>query len=560
MLNFVSIRPSILDGPKIADGVREVVEGTPKTIELRPKLPKRIKAGIKPGMTEGRLSFGPFVLDPAVGTLLRQGVPVPLGYRTLLLLKLLAARPGEVVSKSSLMEAGWPGIVVEEGNLSVQVAALRRALGQREDGSEWIVNIPRLGYRLATSPGPAQPNAPASPAELGPSIVVLPFVSLSDDPEQAFFADGLTEDLITRLARLRWLFVISRNSAFSYKGRSVQPGQVGRELRVRYVLEGSVRRSGSRLRITSRLSDAVRDVQVWAQNHDVELSEFFALQDQISEAVIGAIEPRLYDAEHERFRSQPPDSLDAWGFVMKAMPHVWTWGAPDEIASAQALLQKAIAVDPKYPRANSLLAWTYAAQVQLGLAAADPTLGTAIAIAEQAVQQAPEDPFAHLSAGYALMVARKTNAALAALQEAVDINPSFSLAHMILGSTYGYAGMADEGLHHLALAERMSPRDFSQSAIYSTQATCHFVAGRYGEAVEGGRRAVQLRPHFGTAWRTLAASSGMAGELDGGREALAQARRLHGALSVDWVRRFHPITHAPSLEKYLEGLVAVGLS
>jgi Tfp pilus assembly protein PilF len=354
--------------------------------------------------------------------------------------------------------------------------------------------------------------------------------------------------------------VISRNSSYSYKGRTVQPGQVGRELHVRYVLEGSVRRSGSRLRITSQLSDAVRGIQVWASNYDVELKEFFALQDQISDAVIGAIEPRLYIAEHERFRSRAPDSLDAWGFVMKAIPYVWTWGAADEIASAQVLLQQAIEIDPQYPRANCLLAWTYAAQVQLGIVESEPTFARAVAMAEEAIHHAPDDPFTHLAAGYTYMVGRKTNAALGALHEAVDINPSLALAHIILGSTYGYAGIGEEGLHHLALAERMSPRDFSQSANYASQALCHFVTGHYSEAVTQGRRAVQLRPHFGTAWRTLSASSGMADELDDGRQALEQARRLHPTLSLDWVRRFLPITHASSMERYLQGLSAVGLS
>lgn len=523
------------------------------------KLPKYAKNGYKRVMAETRVRFGPFVLDATAGTLLRQSVPVPVGYRAFVLLRTLVEAPGEIISKAAIMDAVWPGTTVEEGNLSVQVAALRRLLGERPEGGDWIVNVPRVGYRFTGSVERMR-DAPTVEPELGPSIAVLPFASLSDDAEQAYFADGLTEDVITRLARLHWLYVASRNSSFSYKGKRVEPGQVGRDLRVRYALEGSVRRSGNRLRISSQLSDASTGRQVWAGNYDVELADFFTLQDQISEAVIAAIEPRLYVAEHERFKSQPPESLDAWGFVMKAMPHVWTWGAPDEIARAQELLNRAIAIDPDYPRANSLLAWTYAAQAQLGLADFDAILPGAIVMAQRAIQQTPEDPLTHFAAGYAHMVGRQTTAALAALSEAIDINPSFALAHMILGSAYGYAGKADEGLHHLALAERMSPRDFSQSATYATQATCHFVAGRYAEAVALGRKAVQLRPHFGTAWRTLSAASGKAGDMDGGRQALAEARRLHPALSIAWVRSYHPITDAGALAQYVEGLAAVGLS
>lgn len=509
-------------------------------------------------MLEGRISFGPFVLDVSAGTLLRQGVTVPLGYRAFVLLRALTEKPGEIVSKAALMDAAWAGMAVEESNLSVQVGTLRRLLGERPDGTDWIVNVPRLGYRF-TAPVEAAKDAPTAAPELGPSIAVLPFLSLSDDSEQAYFADGLTEDLITRLARLHWLYVASRNSSFSFKGRRAEPGQVGRDLRVRYALEGSVRRSGNQLRISSQLSDASTGRQVWAGNYDVELADFFTLQDQISEAVIAAIEPRLYVAEHERFKSQPPESLDAWGFVMKAMPHAWTWGAPDEISRAQGLLNRAIAIDPGYPRANSLLAWTYAAQAQLGLADLDTMLPAAIAMAQRAIQQAPEDPLTHFAAGYAHMVGRHTTAAIAALSEAIDINPSFALAHIILASTYGYAGRWEEGLHHLVLAERMSPRDSSQSAIYSTRATCLFVAGRYSEAAEQGRKAVELRPHFGTAWRTLSASSSLAGEIERGELALVEARKLQPGLSIGWVRKYHPIVDPAALETYVDGLRKSGL-
>jgi TolB-like protein len=511
-------------------------------------------------MSEGRLGFGPFILDVAAGTLQRQGIPVAIGYRGLLLLQALVAAGGEIVSKSTLMDTAWPGTIVEEGNLSVQIGMLRKLLGPRPEGGEWIVNVPRLGYRFSS--GDAAAPAPASPvpAELGPSIAVLPFVSLSDDSEQEYFADGLTEDLITRLSQMPWLFVAARNSSFSYKGHVVDAREVGTDLNVRYVLDGSVRRSGNRLRIATQLAETSSGRQVWASSHDVELADFFALQDRISDAVIGAIEPRLYAAEHERLKSRPPESLDAWGFVMKAMPFVWTWGAADEIATAQALLRQAIAIDPTYPRANSLLSWTLAARVQLGISQAADEMAPAIELAEGAIHRAPEDPWSHFAAGYAHMVARHADRAIAALNEAIAINPSFAIAHMILGSAYGYAGLAEDGLHHLTLAEQMSPRDFSQAAIYATMATCHFVAGRYGEAVGLGRRAVQLRPHFGTAWRTLSASSGMAGEIESGREALARAKSLHAALSLDWVERYHPIVDKAALDRYLAGLRAVGLT
>ncbi|MBZ9921950.1 winged helix-turn-helix domain-containing protein, partial [Mesorhizobium sp. BR1-1-7] len=225
------------------------------------------------------------------------------GYRALLLLIELVRHAGEVLAKTKLMEIAWPGTAVEESNLSVQIASLRKLLGPSSDGTEWIATIPRIGYRFAGEIEKFDDaTAARNPSEPGPSIAVLPFANLSDDIEQQYFADGLAEDIITRVSRLRWLFVSARNSSFSYRGKVVDVTQVGRELGVRYVLDGSVRRSGQRLRIGAELSDTSSGHQVWAERYDVQLADFFELQDQIVDSVIGAIEPRLYAAEHQRFQ------------------------------------------------------------------------------------------------------------------------------------------------------------------------------------------------------------------------------------------------------------------
>ena len=384
--------------------------------------------------------------------------------------------------------------------------------------------------------GPVTPDRPTASLTLPdkPSIAVLAFQNMSGDPEQEYFADGLAEDIITRLSRLRWLFVCARNSSFTYKGKAVDAKQVGRELGVRYVVDGSVRRSGHRLRISTQVSDSSTGLQVWAERYDVELADFFALQDQIAESVIAAIEPRLYTAEQQRFQSSPPSSLDAWGFVMKAMPYVWTWSAPNEIEIAQGLLKRATDIDPDYPRANSLLALAHASRVSLGLADAITILPNARAMAQQAIQRDPDDPWTHFAAGYVHMMSREFNSAVRELNEAIELNPSLAFAHIILGSTYGYGGMSDEGLRHVAIAARLSPRDYTYAANFSVSGLCHFMAHRYADALEYERRAVELRPNLGTAWRTLTAA-GMAGELDTAVRALAEAKRLQPSLSVGWV-------------------------
>jgi adenylate cyclase len=244
---------------------------------------------------------------------------------------------------------------------------------------------------------------------------------------------------------------------------------------------------------------------------------------------------------------------------MKAMPYVWTWSTANEIEIAQGLLRRATDIDPDYPRANSLLAWAHASRVSLGLADATTVLGTARAMAQQAIQRDPDDPWTHFAAGYVHMMSREFNSAVRKLSEAIELNPSLAFAHVILGSAYDYGGVSDEGLSHVAIAARLSPRDFTYAANFSVSGLCHFMARRFSEAVEHERRAVELRPHFGTAWRTLAAAAGMAGELDTAARALSEAKRLQPSLSIEWVDNCHPIVHEKDRVVYIEGLRAAGL-
>jgi len=507
-----------------------------------------------------RFAFGPFVLNPEKGTLLRQAIPISVGYRALLLLEALVRRPGEVLTKSELIDAAWQGSTVEEGNLSVQIASLRKLLGPTPNGEDWIATVPRVGYRFTGDVERVDGGADhRESVETGSSIAVLPFVNLGNEIHQQYFGDGLAEDLITRLARLRWLFVCARNSSFAYGHKAMDVKHIGRELGVRYVLDGSVRRSGKHLRITARASDTQNGRQIWAERYDVEIVDFFVLQDQIAQSVIGAIEPKLYAAEHERFQSRAPGSLDAWGFAIRAMPYIWTWGSSQELDLAEELLTKAINVDPDYPRANCLLAWALAARVMLGLAEPAVQLPIAQDMAQRAIRGDPEDPWTHFAAGFVHMASRRFGQAVAALTEAIVLNPSFAFAHAFLGCAYGYGGMPEDGLHHLSIADRLSPRDFTLAGNLSTRGLCHFVANRFAEAAEYENRAVELRPYFGTAWRTLAASAGMAGDHALANKALSHAVRLQPSLSIQWVEKYHPIVHESDRALYIQGLVIAGL-
>ena len=275
------------------------------------------------------------------------------------LLVYLIGNRERVLSKDDLIAGVWMGRTVSDSALTSCINAARSVVGDSGELQRLIKTLPRKGVRFVgavreengvADPAPAGASLPsprAAPAlRERPSVAVLPFTNLSDDSEQQYFADGLAEDIITRLGRLKSLFVSARNSSFSYKDTTADVKRVGRDLGVRYVLGGSVRRSARRLRIGVELSEASTGMQVWAERYDVDLTDFFSLQDQIAESVIAAIEPRLYAAEHQRLQSRSPDSLDAWGFVMKAMPYVWDWGSTQEIEVARALLKKAIDIDP----------------------------------------------------------------------------------------------------------------------------------------------------------------------------------------------------------------------
>ncbi|HWP16103.1 MAG TPA: winged helix-turn-helix domain-containing protein, partial [Xanthobacteraceae bacterium] len=304
-------------------------------------------------------AFGPFRLDADAGILFQGAEPIPLGQRAVALLALLVQRAGLPVAKEALIEAAWPAQAIEDSNLTVQIAAIRRVFEELADGSDWIETLPRRGYRYI---GPAvashdlDPAATAHPAAGlalpdKPSVAVLPFSNLSGDPEHDYFADGMVDDIITGLARINWLFVIARNSTFTYKGRAVDVKQVGRELGVRYVLEGSVRKAGRSVRVTAQMIDASTGAHVWAERYDRSSDDIFALQDEIALSAVGAIAPSVRRAEIDRVKRKRPDSLDAYDLVLRAQVDVDS-GMPEQVTRALVMLDRAIELDPTYALAH----------------------------------------------------------------------------------------------------------------------------------------------------------------------------------------------------------------
>jgi TolB-like protein len=324
------------------------------------------------------------------------------------LLVYLLQNRDRVVSKNDIVASVWNGRSVSESTLTSRINAARKSIGDSGDNQKLIRTIPRKGLRFVgavevkadggrspllsqTSPEEAAEQTPLLLPDR-PAIAVLPFTNMSDNPEQEYFSDGITEDIITALSKLRWFFVIARNSSFTYKGRAVHMKQVAEELGVRYVLEGSVRKSGEMVRITAQLNDVSTGSHIWAEHYDHHITDVFAVQDEITEAVVAAIEPQLYAAESFRARRKPPDSMDAWDLVMRALSSYWRVTRQDHLV-AQALLEKAIAMDPNYCQALGLLADSYTFAAHMGWT----DLVEAVRIAERAALAAiradSEDPW-----------------------------------------------------------------------------------------------------------------------------------------------------------------------
>ena len=300
-----------------------------------------------------------------------------------LLIYLLQNRD-RVVSKDDLFASVWGGRVVSESTLTSRINAARKAIGDSGEDQKLIRTVARKGVRFvgivdvrSNSADPAhaaapadqihEPPRPAIPLPDRPAIAVLPFTNMSGDPEQEYFSDGISEDIITALSKLRWFFVIARNSSFTYKGKAVHLKQVAEELGVGYVVEGSVRKGGDRVRITVQLNDVTTGSHLWAERYDRSLADVFAVQDEITEAIVAAIEPQLYAAENFRARRKPPESMDAWDLVMRALSHYWRVTRQDNVV-AQALLEKATTIDPNYGQALGVLATSYTFSAHMGWA------------------------------------------------------------------------------------------------------------------------------------------------------------------------------------------------
>jgi TolB-like protein len=499
--------------------------------------------------------LGLFRLDPG-------GVasPVALGSRALDLAWLLADRQGELISKDEILETVWPGRVVEDNNLTGQISTLHRILDHGRSQGSCIQTVVGHGYRfvaavtrVASEPPSAAALSPTDslpPLPDRPALAVLPFQNISGDPEQQYFADGMVEEIITSLSRIRWLFVIARNSSFTYKGHPVDIRKVGRELGVRYVLEGSVRKAGSRVRISAQLIDTNAGLNLWADHFDGSLDDIFELQDKVAISVAGIIEPALQAAEIRRSADLPTADLTAYDLYLRALAHAYSW-EKERIVQALHQLDQAIGRDPNYGSALALaVRCHFDLHVNGWSDSPETNRRRGVDLARQALQVASGDPNVLREAAFTLAYfGEDIDPAIELIDRALVMNPSVAQGWVISGWLRLWAGQTETGISHFEKSLRLSPHARPAGALMAI-GVGHFFAGRFEPAKTMLLRSLQEHPRWAPTYRFLASCYAHMGRLDEAREAVERLRTLTSLLvpnAAHWRKPEHR-------ELYLSGL------
>jgi len=502
--------------------------------------------------------FGEFRLDPRRTEFTRSSRPVPLRPKTFSLLALFAARPGRVLAKDELLAVLWPKSVATEASLTQCVTELRAVLD--DPGESLIKTVPRRGYRFDAE---VLPDAEAlAPSQDKPSIAVLPFQNLSGDPEQEYFADGLAQEIITALSRLRSLLVIARNSSFVYKGRAVDVKQVGRELGVRYLLEGSVRKDGNRVRITGQLVDPLTGAHIWADRFDGELEDIFGLQDRVTASVVGAIAPSVEQVEIEGSRRKPTGSLDAYDLYLRGVASYYEFGNRERVSEALRLFRRAIELDPEFALAYAMAADCYVLRKGHSWTTDSASeVSEMTRLARRAVELGKDDAFVLGACGWALAyVAHDIDAGAAIVDRALTLYPNLANCWQWGGWTKVWLGKPDEAIARLTVAMRLSPLEPRTPGMQFAIAHAYFFTGRYDEAASWAAKALQARSDLQGALRIDAASNAFAGRLAQAGMSVARLRDLYPTLRLSNLRNvLGPYRRAEDVAKYSKGLRRAGL-
>jgi TolB-like protein len=492
------------------------------------------------------LLFENFALDSDRRELRRGANLVPIEPQVFDLLDFVIRHRDRVVSKDELIASVWDGRIISESALASCINAARSAIADSGHAQRLIKTLPRKGIRFVgvvrerepistSSVADAPSEAPTARLALPdkPSIAVLPFKNLSSDPEQDYFADGVVEDIISGLSRIRWLFVIARNSSFVYKDKAVDVKHIGRQLGVRYLLEGSVRKAEKRIRIAAQLIEAETGTHLWAERYDRLLDDIFALQDDLTMSVVGAIEPNLRKAEIERVKRKRPDSLDAYDLVLRALPFTYSHMASDA-AMAIPLLQNALELDPGYAAAHALLAWCFHFRFRSGLSEEDRA--AAVYHARYAVSGGGDDATALGMAGFVISLDDHDQAtALSVFDRALTLSNSNIFALCCSALILSFMGESERAVERAKRTLRLSPFDFLNYLSYNALAISYFCTQRYQESYDAASNSVQLNPRFSVCRLFLvAALTGLGRDQD----ARIEAQRVLALDPAFTIRRF----------------------
>jgi TolB-like protein/class 3 adenylate cyclase/tetratricopeptide (TPR) repeat protein len=456
-----------------------------------------------------------------------------------------------------------PGGIVVSGAVRDSIAG-KLAASFTDLGLKTLKNIqePLRAYRLLPATGSMSIGLPrageALPLPPKPSIAVLPFENLSGDREQEYFADGIVEEIITALSRFRGLFVIARTSSFAYKGRPIDVKQIGRELGVRYILEGSVRKAGSKVRITGQLIDTSTGAHLWADRFGGALEDIFDLQDQVTASVVGAITPKLEQAEIERTRSKPTENLDAYDHYLRGLAGVHQW-TKESTEDALSNFYRAIELDSNFAGAYGMAARTYALRKGGGWLEQENE-AEAARLARRAVELGKDDAVALGTAGMALsFVVGDHEHGKALTDQAIALNPNFAWAWLFSGWVRLWLGEPDEVINRVARAMRLNPTDPHSQTMYHAIAIAHFFAGRYSEAASWAEMAMREKPSFVRPFCVAAASYALAGRSDDAERTMARVQILDPFLNLSNIQVLFPIKRPEDFARWKEGLRLAGL-
>jgi len=519
--------------------------------------------------------FGDYALDPDRRELTRHAEAVAIGPKVFDLLLFLVKNRDHVVSKDDLLDAVWAGRIVSESTLTSHINAVRKAIGDSGEEQRLVRTLARKGFRFVgdvketsdgrASPGTstAKPDEAAAPVLVlpdSPSIAALPFQNWSSDPEQEYFADGVVEDIITALSRIRWLFVIARNSSFTYKGRAVDVKQVGRELGVRYVLEGSVRKAANRVRITGQLIDATTGTHLWADRFEGKLDDLFELQDQVATSVVGAIGPQLERAEIERAMRKPTESLDAYDYYLRGMAN-FHQGSRQAIDEALPLFHRAFELDPRFASAFGMAASChYWRKMNNWMNDRLPELAEGARLASRAVELGANDAVALTRGGHSLAhFGGDLDRGIAAVDRALVLDPNLSAAWYLSGFQRISLGEHDDAIDRFARAMRLSPLDPEIFQMQTGTAMAHMFARRFEDASTWADKASRELPNILRVSAFSAASHALAGRMNEARGALLHMRRLDPTMRLSNVADWVVLRRAEDLATFVEGLRRAGL-